>query len=234
MELRFRWIDSEKLWVFPFTDGPFEKNLPILAESLGCTTEVVDARVIPPLPDAGHNLPPLRSPDWAFISCSPDPVKPRLTLLGKETWVDIGTTPWPPDLLALPSVESAGLPSEVPRVLGLPSVEKLVSHGFSRDDLLHLLLQAADMGIAIYTSDNKFDGRGVLPLLRQQIRPSTGPAKPVQKSAKPQGGRPATAMAQSAEILRLRDGGLSAAKIAKQLTLSPRSVLRVIHAAVQG
>jgi DNA-binding CsgD family transcriptional regulator len=41
-------------------------------------------------------------------------------------------------------------------------------------------------------------------------------------------------MAQSAEILRLRDGGLSAAKIAKQLTLSPRSVLRVIHAAVQG
>jgi DNA-binding NarL/FixJ family response regulator len=110
----------------------------------------------------------------------------------------------------------------------------LISHGFTRGDLLNLMVRAADMGVALYTSDNKFDGRGLLPLLQQPTSVPTGPTKPRQIPAKPQGGRPATAMAQSPEILRLRDEGVSAAKIAKQLALSSRSVLRVIHAAVPG
>ncbi len=233
-ELRFRWVDSEQLWVFPVTDGSFAKHLPAMAESLGCASEVIDASVVPPLPGTADDLPPARVPNWAFIKCSLEGKILKLTPSGRMTMVDIGTTSWPPDLSTLPSVESAGLPPEVPRLLVLPEVRDLASLGFTRDDLLILLAQAADMGVAICTTDFQFEGRGLLSLAKQHIRVPIAPVKPAQKSAKPQGGRPATAMVQSPEILRLRDEGLSAAKIAKQLTLSPRSVLRVIHAAVQG
>jgi hypothetical protein len=230
--LKFSWSPTEGLWFFKPTDGVFEKHLLALTRLLSCISEIVDPKVLPALPGAVDELPPPRIPEWAFISCSPTGEKMTLTSVGRMVWADLGATPWPPDLTAIPSVSSAGLPAEVPRVLGLPSIRDLKNHGFTREDLFSLMVRALDIGVAIHTRDDQLDVRGLLCLPSNKVPhiPACAPQKP----AKPKGGRPAKARAKSQEILHLAAQDLSAAAIAKKLGISSRSVRRVLDSTGPG
>lgn len=231
-ELRFSWSKSEELWHFKPTDGSLAMHLEALGGRLSCTTDVADTRVMPALPGAIDEVPPLRVPEWAFISCSPTGESMTLTPVGEMVWAHIGTTPWPPDPSAIPTASSAGLPPGVPRILGLPSVSVLREQGFTRHDLLSLTSRAADLEVVVYLADDLFDGRGLIHL--PSAKTQQGPATNSYKSAKPKGGRPAKARAQSAEILCLAAQDLSAAAIAKHLGISSRSVRRVLDGAGHG
>ena len=227
-EHHFRWHTGEELWVLQVAPSDLKTHLQQLATTLDCSSSLIDVELVPALPgNPSAILAPL-PPDWAMVSCHPDGKLKDLTPTEEMNVIPIGTIPWPPDLNDLPSVESAGLASGVPRLLCLPSVSDLVDWGFSCEKLLVLMVQAAEMGVALYTADDKFDGRGVLPLLRQTTRAQNGPAIAPQKSAKPKGGRPPSAKSKSPEILLLAAQGLSANKIADRLKISARSVGRIL------
>ncbi|NTW36035.1 MAG: helix-turn-helix domain-containing protein [Syntrophobacteraceae bacterium] len=227
-EHHFKWHTRDELWVLQLAPSDLKKHLRQLATTLDCPASLIDVEVVPPLPgNLSAILDPL-PPDWAMVSCHPDGTLKDLAPAEEMNVTPIGTIAWPPDLNNLPSVESAGLASGVPRLLCLPSVADLLDQGFSCEKLLVLMVQAADMGVALITADGKFDGRGVLPLLRQTTRAQGGSAIAPQKSAKPKGGRPASARSKSPEILVLAAQGLSANKIADRLKISARSVGRIL------
>jgi hypothetical protein len=235
--LRFQWSPRDGLWVFKPTTSTIESQIRSLADALGCTFDLADTRVMPPIPGSLPDRPAPPSPPqtknkhWAVISCMPDGKPLNLDKLSLETYTPIGRIPWPPnpkDLLNLPDPVSAGLPPETPRRLCLPTLPELHDLGFTRDDFLRLLEAAADLDLTIMTIEGEVCGASTMRILHRLPMASTkAPSSPVDRTSN-RGGRPPSARLKGEEVLRLHSEGKSVAEVASTLGVSARSVRRIL------
>ncbi|HEY3401536.1 MAG TPA: helix-turn-helix domain-containing protein [Geothrix sp.] len=235
--LRFQWIPRDGLWVFQPAANTIESQIRSLVAALGCSFDLADTRVVPPIPGELPNRPTPPSPPqiknkhWALISCMPDGKPLNLGKLSLETYTPIGTIPWPPnpkDLMSLPSPVSCGLPPETPMRLCLPTLPELHDLGFTRDNFWGLLEAAADLDLTIMTVEGEVCGANTMRLLHRLPKaPSKAPSSPVDLTPN-QGGRPPSARVKSPDVLRLYAEGQSVSTIANILGISPRSIRRIL------
>jgi len=235
--LHFQNNYRDRLLVFTPAPNTIESQIRSLAAALGCSFDLADTRVVPPIPGELPNRPASPSPPQhkikhcALISCMSDGKHLNLGKLSLETYTPIGTIPWPPnpkDLRNLPDPVSAGLPPETPRRLCLPTIPELHDLGFTRDDFWGLLEAAADLDLTIMTVEGEVCGASTMRLLHRLPMASTkAPSSPVDRTPN-RGGRPPSARLKGEEVLRLHSEGKSVAEVARTLGVSARSVRRIL------
>jgi hypothetical protein len=233
----FRNNYRDDLLVFTPSPNTIEAQIRSLAAALGCSFNLADTRVVPPIPGGLPNrpttpsTPQAKTSHWALISCMPNGKPLNLDKLSLETYTPIGTIPWPPnpkDLMNLPNPASAGLPPETPVRLCLPTIPELHDLGFTRDDFWGLLEAAADLDLTIMTVEGEVCGTSTMRLLHRLPKaPTKAPSSPVDRTPN-QGGRPPSARVKGEEVLRLHSEGKSVSEVAGTLGISERSVRRIL------
>ena len=235
--LRFQWSPRDGLWVFQPSTGTIESQIKSLATALGCTFDLADTRVVPPIPGnlpdrpVPSSTPQAKPSHWALISCMPDGKPLNLAKISRETYTPIGTIPWPPDpkdLMNLPDPVSAGLPPETPRRVCLPTIPELHDLGFTRDDFWRLVEAAVDLDLTVMTQEGEVCGTSTMRILHRLPKaPTKAPSSPVDRTP-PRGGRRPSARVKSEEVLRLHAEGQTVASIVNTLGISSRSIRRIL------
>jgi hypothetical protein len=225
------------LLVFTPAPNTIESQIRSLAAALGCSFNLADTRVVPPIPGELPNrptppsLPQTKNSHWALISCMPDGKPLNLGKLSLETYTPIGTIPWPPnpkDLMNLPDPVSAGLPPETPWALCLPTIPELHELGFTRDDFWRLVEAAVELDLTVMTQEGEFCGESTMRIIsRLPKAPAKAPSSP-EIRAYPLGGRPPSARVKSEEVLCLHAQGQTVGEIATILGISSRSIRRIL------
>lgn len=236
-ELRFQWSPRDGLWVFQPATNNIESQIRSLAAALGCSLDLADTRVVPPIPGELPNRPTPPSPPqiknkhWALISCRPDGKPLNLGKLSLETYTPIGTIPWPPspkDLMSLPSPVSCGLPPETPMKLCLPTLPELHDLGFTRDDFWRLVEAAVDLDLSVMTQEGEGCGPSTMRIISRLPQAPAQPPSSPSDIEPPRGGRPPSARVKTPDVLRLHAEGQSVSTIANILGISPRSIRRIL------
>ena len=232
--LRFQWSPRDGLWVFQPPTGTIEFHIRSLAAALGCSFELADTRVVPPIPKnlADQSTPPsppqAKNKHWALISCMPDGKPLNLAKISLETYTPIGTIPWPPELKNLPDPVSAGLPPETPRRLCIPTIPELHDLGFTRYDFWKLLEAAVDLDLSIMTLESEGCGSSIMRMMSRLPKTPAQSPPSTSNRATLRVGRPPTARVKGEEVLRLHSEGKSVAEVAGTLGISERSVRRIL------
>jgi hypothetical protein len=236
--LGFSWKAARRVWVYEPTKGVLESLLPTFAERLACLTEMPDTRVAPPFRKKEESPAPVEKTKLAIITCLL-PGRFLMKYPGESLSLPIiASIPWPPSLENLRNIKTSDIPPEVVRVLCIPSLPELQELGFTREDLFHIMDEAAGMDISVSTACRAIDFRGFLKSIKalQALKQSplgTNAPRTLPDRHNSKGGRPATAMEKAPEVIRMKSEGWTIAQIQAQLLLSRRSIGRILRAPEQ-
>lgn len=230
--LGFRWHAEEYLWAYHPSNESLEGPLRRFAERLRCAKELITEDAVPPYP---QELPPteqvqtappppntssVTGTDW--LTCYSTPIPGDIGAVWEDAkgYCFAGRIPWPPSPAQMPEANHpvAG------RLLIIPELSDLSRYGFTRGHFLDLLAGCFLHGVALATS---LRGLNTCKIIELADSLPHGPSQAL-RSVPRRSGRPASAMARSAEVLLAAQGGKSAAQIAHELGISSRSVRRIL------